>query len=328
MPNQRIGFITCKPEKLADYFPTAAEPDLLPTEPPFTPDDQLAVNELRRRGHSVAPVIWGGDLRQLRASFDLLVVRSPWDYMDSIAQRQGFFTWIGNLDKTGIPVFNPPAVMAWLTDKRYLLDLERAGVAVVPTTYVAPGSAIQLVDHFQGPMVIKPAISAAGEGLVLLQTEQELKAFQNEFANLNATQGYLLQPLIEEIRTAGEWSLVYFGGQYSHALLKIPAAGLILCHAERGGSLHYTEAPPEIRAAADHLVQQLPHAFQQQMPGRNDTPHFPLLYLRIDVIQSKTGPLISECEGVEPELFFRARPGSESVFADLLCSMDTTPTIR
>ncbi len=325
MSNQRIGFITCKPEKLAHYFPTAAEPDLLPSEPPFTPDDQLAVNELRRRGHSVAPVIWGGDIRQLQASFDLLVVRSPWDYMDTIARRQAFFAWIGDLDKTGIPVFNPPGVMTWLTDKQYLLDLETAGVAVVPTTFVKPGSGMQLLDYYQGPMVVKPSISAAGEGLVLLRTEAEVKAFQAMFAQLNATQGYLLQPLIEEIRTAGEWSLVYFGGHHSHALLKIPASGKILCHAERGGSLSFAEAPPQVRSAADHLVQRLPQAFQQRFSTHQSGLCFPLLYLRIDVIQSDAGPLISECEGVEPELFFRARAGSERVFADLLVSIAATP---
>ena len=42
------------------------------------------------------------------------------------------------------------------------------------------------------------------------------------------------------------------------------------------------------------------------------------LYLRIDVIETVTGGLLSECEGVEPELFFRARPGSVASFAKLI----------
>jgi len=50
-PSQRIGIVTCGAEKLADNFPTAAEPDFVPTEPPVTPDDQLLVDELQRRGH-------------------------------------------------------------------------------------------------------------------------------------------------------------------------------------------------------------------------------------------------------------------------------------
>ena len=44
----------------------------------------------------------------------------------------------------------------------------------------------------------------------------------------------------------------------------------------------------------------------------------PPLYLRIDILQTADGPRVSECEGVEPELFFRARPGSEHRFRELV----------
>ena len=57
----RIGIVTCGANKLADYYPTVAEPEFVPTEPPFTPDDQLLVDELRRRGHQVSAVVWGVD---------------------------------------------------------------------------------------------------------------------------------------------------------------------------------------------------------------------------------------------------------------------------
>ena len=76
-PSQRIGLVTCGAEKLADYFPTAAEPDFVPTEPPGTPDDQLLVDELRRRGHQVSVVVWGVEASQLTERFDRLIIRSP-----------------------------------------------------------------------------------------------------------------------------------------------------------------------------------------------------------------------------------------------------------
>jgi hypothetical protein len=44
----------------------------------------------------------------------------------------------------------------------------------------------------------------------------------------------------------------------------------------------------------------------------------PPLYLRIDILETADGPRVSECEGVEPELFFRARPGSECRFRELV----------
>ena len=80
LPSQRIGIVTSGAEKLADYFPTAAEPDFVPTEPPFNPDDQLLVDELRRRGHQVSAVVWGVETSQLTDRFDRLIVRSAWDY--------------------------------------------------------------------------------------------------------------------------------------------------------------------------------------------------------------------------------------------------------
>jgi hypothetical protein len=58
-PFQRIGLVTCGAEKLADYFPTAAEPEFVPIESPFTPDDQLLVDALRQHGHQVSAVVWG-----------------------------------------------------------------------------------------------------------------------------------------------------------------------------------------------------------------------------------------------------------------------------
>jgi len=41
-------------------------------------------------------------------------------------------------------------------------------------------------------------------------------------------------------------------------------------------------------------------------------------FQRIDVIETAGGAILSECEGIEPELFFRARPGSAARFAELI----------
>lgn len=117
-PSQRIGIVTCSAEKLADYSPTVAEPDFVPTEPPFTLDDQLLVDELRRRGHWVSVVVWGVDTARLADRFDRLISRSAWDYMDSDEQRQGFLRWLEQLAATGVVMEKEPPVMLWLMDKR------------------------------------------------------------------------------------------------------------------------------------------------------------------------------------------------------------------
>jgi hypothetical protein len=173
-PRCRIGLVTSKPEKLREYFPSPSEPDFLPTEPPFAPDDQLLVDELRRHGHQVQPVIWGCDIQALAQAVERLVIRSPWDFMDSEDQRHRFLSWIAALDGAEFAVDNHPRLLMWLIDKQYLKDFEVVGVAIVPTRVVARGETVDLFRLFEsmGPLIVKPSISAAGAGLVFLESSQ------------------------------------------------------------------------------------------------------------------------------------------------------------
>ncbi len=314
--SQRIGIVTSGVEKLADYFPTVAEPDFVPTEPPFTPDDQLLVDELRQRGHHVSAVVWGAETSQLADRFGRLIVRSPWDYQDSDELRQGFLSWLSQLAATGLVVDNEPDVMLWLMDKQYLLDFDSIGVSIVPTHLVSIGESLDLeplIERQQG-LIVKPAISAAGAGLEFLRDSKAARDFQAEFTARCQRGAQLVQPFLPEIQTKGEWSLVYLGGEYSHGIRKLPAQGQILVHAERGGSLRFSDPPAAVRGLGDQVAAAVPDAFAQQHGRPCRMP----LYLRIDVIETAAGCLLSECEGVEPELFFRARRSSTTRFADLI----------
>ncbi|GAB4130677.1 MAG: hypothetical protein Kow0040_08940 [Thermogutta sp.] len=314
--SQRIGIVTCRAEKLADYFPTAAEPNLVPTEPPFTPDDQRLVEELRRRGHRVSSVVWGEEPERLPSRFDRLVVRSPWDYMDSDALRREFVFWLERLAATGMTVDNEPRLMLWLMDKRYLFDFASAGVPIVPTRLISADDSLDLESFVErhGAVVVKPAVSAAGVGLEFLRDRLEARAFQRGLADHRRSATYLVQPFVPEIRTHGEWSLVYLGGEFSHAVHKLPAAGQIMVHAERGGTLRFADPPKTVRELGDCAASALPRVFAAHAGTACRMP----LYLRIDVIETAHGALLSECEGVEPELFFRARPDSVRRFVDLM----------
>lgn len=314
--SQRIGIVTCGANKLKDYFPTAAERDFVPTEPPFTPDDQLLVDELRRRGHHVSAVVWGVDPSQLMGRYDRLIIRSPWDYMDSDEQRQGFLSWLEMLAATGIVVENELKVVLWNMDKHYLLDFAAVGVPIVPTQLIPIGESCDLEAFVEqhAAAVIKPAVSAAGAGLEFLPDRKSARAFQHKFVDRCQRGAQLVQPFLPEIRTNGEWSLVYFGGEYSHGIHKLPASGQIMVHAERGGSLRFADPPAVVRELGDRIAAAVPSAFAKRSGNACRMP----LYLRIDVIETATGGLLSECEGVEPELFFRARAGSTALFAELI----------
>ena len=107
---------------------------------------------------------------------------------------------------------------------------------------------------------------------------------------------------------------MYLGGEYSHGVHKLPASGQIMVHAERGGSLRFADPPAVVRQMGDLAAAVVPQAFAHRGEGSCRMP----LYLRIDIIETAAGALLSECEGVEPELFFRARPGSAARFAELI----------
>lgn len=288
----------------------------MPTEPPFTPDDHLLVDELRRRGHQVTAVVWGSDTSRLAERFDRIIIRSPWDYMDSDELRQGFLRWLEALAATGVPVENDPQVMLWLMDKHYLLDFAAVGVPIVPTQLIPSGGSFDLETFVERHVaaVIKPAVSAAGAGLEFLPDRQTARSFQQEFAGRCQRGAQLVQPFLPEIQTNGEWSLVYLGGDYSHGVHKLPGRGQIMVHAERGGSLRFADPPALVRQMGDRAAAAVPRAFANR---GNRSCRMPL-YLRIDIIETASGALLSECEGVEPELFFRARPGSAARFAELV----------
>ena len=214
--------------------------------------------------------------------------------------------------------------MLWLMDKSYLLDCAAVGVPIVPTQLIPVGESFDLEAFIEqhGAAIIKPAVSAAGAGLEFLPDRQAARAFQLEFADRCQRGAQLVQPFLPEIQTNGEWSLVYFGGEYSHGIHKLPASGQIMVHAERGGSLRFADPPAVVRELGDQTAAAVPRAFAHRGSSACRMP----LYLRIDVIETASGGLLSECEGVEPELFFRARPGSAARFAELIesGSIDTS----
>lgn len=310
----KIGFITCSAEKLPCYFPTIAEPLFVPIEPPFTPDDQIAVNELRKNGYEVKPIIWNSSIDSLQ-EFDLIIVRSPWDYKDNDENKSRFMQWIGDLEQAGLRVANPAKFMQWLLDKHYLQHISEEGIAVIPTQYYEKGSSINLLEQFekQGQFVIKPCISAGGMGLYHIKTAYDANKYQDELKDKMQTCSYMLQDFIQEITSNGEWSLIFLGGKYSHALHKKPGPNSILVHAEKGGSLSFSYPPKQnIIDFANAVYEKVFSAFSKATQFECD-PNL-VLYLRLDIIETNAGPVLIECEGVEPELFFRAKPKSEITF--------------
>lgn len=315
----KLGFVTANENVFKLYFPTVAEPNLLQKEPHFTPDDQLVVDYLRSfYGFEVLPVIWGTPVKQL-VDFEALVIRSPWDYMDSVENRQKFMEWLGLLSKNNIKVFNDVDIANWLLDKHYLKDFFAVGMPIVPTEYYEKNAHCDLTAIYnkKGSFVVKPAISAAGKGLKFISSLNDAKKFQSQVNAEIDNSCLMVQDYIPEIKTNGEWSLIFFGGEYSHSVKKMPSQYSILVQAEKGGKLILEEPNKKIIDFAKNVISNIEKAYLIS----HDNIYNNILYIRVDIIESKYGPLLSELEGVEPELFFRFNKFSIDLFAKKLVNL-------
>jgi glutathione synthase/RimK-type ligase-like ATP-grasp enzyme len=177
--------------------------------PELDEDGPALVAAFRARGLEAVAAVWD-DPAVDWAEFELVVLRSTWDYAE---RREEFLRWIEALPG----VLNPPEVVGWNTDKHYLADLADAGVPVVPTAFLEPGAALEPpAERF----VIKPRISAGGRNAASYEAH-ELELARRHLESLHAAgRAAMVQPYLEGIDVVGEAALVWLGGDYSHAVTK------------------------------------------------------------------------------------------------------------
>lgn len=271
--------------------------------PLLTPDDRLAATALASRGVEVVPAIWSA--RDVDwGAFDATILRSMWDYHHRVPE---FRAWLGRLEQEEAACWNPASLARWNLDKRYLRDLQAAGIPTIPTAWL---SASQLGDlgsvmdcHGWRDVVLKPAIGATAHRIVRISRENA-DAVSARSRDLVEHGDAMLQPFIAGIASHGEWSLMFFGGEFSHAVLKQAAAGDFRVQEEFGGRSTVALPPPELRAAAERILASL-----QQ----------PWLYARVDGVAGALGDfLLMELEMLEPLLFLAHDPGAADRFAEAI----------
>jgi glutathione synthase/RimK-type ligase-like ATP-grasp enzyme len=262
--------------------------------PELDEDGPALRSALAARGVEGVPAVWDGEVDWKR--FELVVVRSAWDYAE---RRDDFLAWAAGLPR----VLNPLPVLHWSTDKRYLAELEAAGVPVVPTLFLEPG---EVFEAPAGHFVVKPVFSAGGRASARYEAEETDAATAHVETLHGEGLAAMVQPYVDGVERAGEIALVYLGGRYSHAVRK----RVSLRRADPDAPELYLEEEIE-RAEPSEDDLRVAEAALEAAPAEE------LLYARVDLVHDPE-PLVLELELAEPSLYLLYGEGSADRLADLI----------
>ena len=233
------------------------------------------------------------------AAADAVVVRSTWDYAP---RRAEFLAWARRVEAATL-LLNPADVLAWNTDKRYLAELEAAGVPVVPTAWAEDGAALEdALDRWDSDVVVKPAVSAGARDTARFGPEDRRDAAALGAAVLASGRAVMVQPYLDRLDAEGETGLVYLDGVLSHAFRK----GALLAGAPLGPGLYAEEEiAPRTATADERALGDAVLAVAEQRLRR--VP----LYARVDLVPGADGaPVLMELELTEPSLFLTTDPAA------------------
>lgn len=249
-------------------------------------------------GVQVAVLGWNVAPLAAFASHDAIVIRASWDYQDDMP---GYAGWLDAVERLGMPVFNPPPLVRWNNDKRCLLDLMAAGVAIPRTIPFAGAAALMPAFDTMGSdlAVLKPCWGGGGIGVELVRRETAAISLERLY---EATGGrdFMLQEFLPEIAD-GELSFVFIAGEHAHTVLKRPTAG------EFRVNSRYHPLPVVPYQASPRLIGDATRALR----AAGNAP----LYARIDGVVRDGGLICTEIEVNEPTLYMDVVPATARHFA-------------
>ncbi len=269
-------------------------------------EDRLIQDALQRRGFHVDRRAWT-DPEVNWAEQDVLIFRSTWDYFHRF---DAFRDWLTSIPSS-VTCVNPLELIWWNLDKHYLLDLDAAGVSIVPSFFKCPdktGDANNL-PHLEDwcretggeEWVLKPAISGAGRHTYRFRKE-DIPDLEAAFHDLISKECMLLQPFQNRVLTEGEVSVMVVNGEITHAVRKIAKSGDFRVQDDFGGMV------------ADHIASEEERDLAKRAMA---VCRPPALYGRVDIMTTNSGKkAVSELELIEPEMWYRKQPLAATRFAD------------
>jgi glutathione synthase/RimK-type ligase-like ATP-grasp enzyme len=267
---------------------------------------------LRNAGADVTIAEWDRPHEWRR--FDLALLRSTWDYPQRLPE---FFDWAAQVS-TQTKLLNPLSVVKWSSDKHYLRDLVRANVPTVLTKIIEPGELLSEPNVYE--FVVKPAIGAGSRDAQRFGPEEKEAAAEHAQRMLAEKRSVLLQPYLSRVDEHGETALIYFEGQFSHAIRKGPL-------------LKRKAGPTQELFARETITPRVPDAAELRVGARavQAMPFETPLYARVDLIRDQNGePVVLELELIEPSLFFpfEARGAHEFAAAVVKRATRSRPSCR
>lgn len=258
--------------------------------PELPPSDRALAAALAETGCAARAAIWS-DPKIAWTTFDAVIVRSCWDYHLRV---EGFLGWIARLEREKIKILNSPELIRWNADKIYLTELAAKGVKIPDTIIVPPGNEVELAEVCASrgwtTAVVKPRISAS--------------AYQTQRRSSGLARGpVLVQEFISAVESAGEWSLIYYDHQFSHAVIKRPRAQDFRVQKEFGGSAQAATPPA---SAVD-----LGNVVLKTLENRS-------VFARVDLVVEHDCVWLMELELIEPELFLDLVPEAANRLASVI----------
>lgn len=238
--------------------------------------------------------------------YDLVIIRTTWDYQQD---PEGFMGCLQKIEASRAKLHNSLNIVQWNISKKYLQELQNQGVPIVPTLWFQSFSLSAVEEGFEKfdtpQIVLKPLISANADHTYRLTPEQ-LKTQADTLSEVFDKREFMLQPFIPAIVEEGEYSLFYFAGNYSHAIVKQPKSGDFRVQEEHGGQLTKVEPTEEMLTTSRHCLAALPED---------------VFYARIDLVFYKGEFMVMEIELIEPSLYFNMDEDSPQRFVDALVAM-------
>lgn len=268
---------------IASYHDTGRYLSVVPNE------DEMLLNLFTKHNHQVTLKVWD-DPSVDWTSYDIIIIKSTWDYF--IGKIEKFYRWLTFIKEKNILCLNYPDLIKWNADKHYLLDIQSAGLNIVPSSIIEKNNLFYADDAFQkfntDELIVKPTISGGAMNTLRLN-KNNAKDQEAQINDWLKEQAYLIQPLKKEVINEGEWSFLFFNGKFSHHLLKVAKEGEFRIQHFFGGKI----ISPDFDRNLINIAQEYVNKFAPNS-----------LYARVDGVITKNGFELMELELIEPYMFF------------------------